>query len=398
MPINAYVGWPGAGKSYQVVSNVIIPQIAKGRSIVTNIDGIDLDAVYENIFCNNRGKIVCLGTVRKITNEEVESPLLFPRQFTDTEWKKYKTTKSWQSFLAFRKDCGLTTKDEFVSIVNPGEMVIIDEAVNWWGQECAIIPEHSKFFREHRHHVDPYTHESCDLVLIAQEISDLKRSLRALVQYTFRAEKLDVVGLDKRFKLHMYRGAKLGDRVPALRSELGQYKPEIYECYDSYGGGKGKEKSIDSRHNILSDKKLKFKAIAMLTAMVVLSIFAYSLIKGYFSASSHTKVDKASVNSVPLEQAKNVPVSNVPFGSSGVNSLNNKLDKEKKVLGSSAGWRIVGRFTKKGFPVFVLQDGDGGVTYYSPVLAVQSQNQMRFTVDGADLSSWTGSVSKGRLK
>lgn len=385
MPINAYVGWPGAGKTYQVVSNVIIPQIAKGRSIVTNIEGIDVDAVYENIFCQNRDKIVCLGTLRTISNEDVESPLLFPRDFSETEWKKYQTTKSWQSYLAFRKDCGLPPVNDFESIVKPGEMVIIDEAVNWWGNDCSIIPEHGKFFREHRHHVDPFTHESCDLVLIAQEIGDIKRSLRALIQYTFRAEKLDTVGLDKRYKLHMYRGAKIGERSKPLRDELGQYKPEIYECYDSYGGGKGKEKSIDTRHNVLNDKKLKYKAVGMLVAFVLLGGFAFSQLKGLFGGNDKKPV----VAEKPADgTGKGLPV--VAAGMSG--------KPEGKAAESSTELRIVGRYSKRGFPVFVLANGEGVYRYWSPIPAVQPLDSMQIVVDGAKVNSWTGGAQKGLLK
>ena len=384
MPINAYVGWPGAGKTYQVVSNVIIPQIAKGRSIVTNIEGIDVDAVYENIFCQNRDKIVCLGTLRTISNEDVESPLLFPRDFSETEWKKYQTSKSWQSYLAFRKDCGLPPVSDFESIVKPGEMVIVDEAVNWWGNDCSIIPEHGKFFREHRHHVDPFTHESCDLILIAQEIGDIKRSLRALVQYTFRAEKLDTVGLDKRYKLHMYRGAKIGERSKPLRDELGQYKPEIYACYDSYGGGKGKEKSIDTRHNVLNDKKLKYKAIAMLLAFLVLGSFAFVQLKGLFG-SKEKAIDSKMASNGPAK----LPAGSAPKPSGS---------EDQKSSSPSSTWRIVGKYMKRGFPVFVLADGEGTYRYYSPIPASQPFSAMQIVVDGAKVNSWTAAQQKGLLK
>ena len=43
MAINVYTGLPGSGKSYEVVSEVIAKQVAAGRRIVTNIDGINPD-------------------------------------------------------------------------------------------------------------------------------------------------------------------------------------------------------------------------------------------------------------------------------------------------------------------------------------------------------------------
>ncbi|EPZ1805653.1 zonular occludens toxin domain-containing protein, partial [Escherichia coli] len=41
MPISAYVGSLGSGKSYEVVSSVIVPACASGRRVVTNIYGIN---------------------------------------------------------------------------------------------------------------------------------------------------------------------------------------------------------------------------------------------------------------------------------------------------------------------------------------------------------------------
>jgi zona occludens toxin len=50
MPITAYTGLMGSGKSYECVSSVIVPAIKKGRRVVTNVDGIDSDAMTNSIF------------------------------------------------------------------------------------------------------------------------------------------------------------------------------------------------------------------------------------------------------------------------------------------------------------------------------------------------------------
>ena len=41
MAISAYVGVPGSGKSYEVVKSVILPAIATGRRVVSNVYGLD---------------------------------------------------------------------------------------------------------------------------------------------------------------------------------------------------------------------------------------------------------------------------------------------------------------------------------------------------------------------
>lgn len=45
MAIKAYVGLMGSGKSYEVVSNVIIPALGRGRRVISNIAGLDFEAI-----------------------------------------------------------------------------------------------------------------------------------------------------------------------------------------------------------------------------------------------------------------------------------------------------------------------------------------------------------------
>lgn len=54
MPMNAYSGATGAGKTYQVMEHLICKELAQGRSMVTNIEGIDVDGIYWYILCKNR--------------------------------------------------------------------------------------------------------------------------------------------------------------------------------------------------------------------------------------------------------------------------------------------------------------------------------------------------------
>lgn len=49
MPINVYTGLMRSGKSYEVVSEVIVPPIRAGRNVVTNVDGIS-----EDMQCDSR--------------------------------------------------------------------------------------------------------------------------------------------------------------------------------------------------------------------------------------------------------------------------------------------------------------------------------------------------------
>ena len=55
MPINAYTGLMGSGKSYECVSSVIVPAIKNGRRVVTNVDGIDSDAI--RAYCQEKWNV-----------------------------------------------------------------------------------------------------------------------------------------------------------------------------------------------------------------------------------------------------------------------------------------------------------------------------------------------------
>jgi len=54
MAISAYVGLSGHGKSYEVVKSVIIPAIASGRRVVSNIYGLNKQLIEE--YCLSKDK------------------------------------------------------------------------------------------------------------------------------------------------------------------------------------------------------------------------------------------------------------------------------------------------------------------------------------------------------
>ena len=47
MAINAYTGLMGSGKTYEVVSSVVLPALLKGRRVVSNIEGLDYEEIAD---------------------------------------------------------------------------------------------------------------------------------------------------------------------------------------------------------------------------------------------------------------------------------------------------------------------------------------------------------------
>lgn len=220
MPINAYTGLPGSGKSYEVVSSVILKAVADGRRVVTNVDGIDGDAVRAYVHDKRGISFDRLGHVIHVTNEQVEDRFFFP-----FEQKQVDGENVYSDEKAF---------------VKGGDLVCIDEAWRFWGTAVKIQKEHAVFFREHRHFVDPQTRVSCDLVLMVQDISDLNRVLKVVVELNFRTTKIKSLGLSKTYKVEMWEGYKQAAKNRAS-VETKKYDPEIFPLYSSsFGRGAGR--------------------------------------------------------------------------------------------------------------------------------------------------------------
>ncbi|VEE93167.1 zonular occludens toxin domain-containing protein [Actinobacillus equuli] len=79
MSIFAYTGIPGSGKSYEVVSSVILENFRKGRNIVTNIEGISEEKLID--YCLSKDKKISresLGKLRKVTDSDCQKEDFFP--------------------------------------------------------------------------------------------------------------------------------------------------------------------------------------------------------------------------------------------------------------------------------------------------------------------------------
>ncbi len=343
MPINAYVGLMGSGKSFECVRSVIVPAVLAGRSVVTNVDGINGDLIRDFCVKELKGDPDKLGQVRHCKNDDVEKPDFFPHG-TDA--------------LTFCK---------------PGEMVCIDEAWRFWGVGKKILEQHAIFFREHRHYVDEKTKVSCDLVLMVQDIGDLHRMLKSVVEVTFKTTKLKAVGLNKAYRVEMWEGHKL-TRYARLGVENKKYDKKIFPLYSSYSGGSGLELQVDSRQNVLANPFKLFMGFAFL----VLGCGCVYYLYWYFTQSAKTHdPDKAAAEKQVTKSDKKYV-----HPDSAINEYSDK-------------WRYVGRFTNKdGLTMAVISDSSGRVRIESPSVFTGSGYVSVGEVDGKRVTVWTGELTK----
>ena len=233
MAINVYCGLPGSGKSFEVVSEVVAKQVAAGRRIVTNIDGLNPEEVADYAVDKLGADPSALGSVLVVKDPDVESATFLPGE------------------------------DPTVSTtVRRGDIVVIDEAWRFWGTGEKLLPEHLNFFRMHRHYADAVTGNTCDLVLMTQDISDLHRSLKRVVEFSARCKKHKWAGLNKRYVVNTWEGPKQTVTPAAVFQK--HYDPAVFPLYKSYSGGAGREGQLDKRQVTVNGKFKAMMALAFI--------------------------------------------------------------------------------------------------------------------------------------
>lgn len=275
MAINCYSGLMGTGKSYEVVSSVVVPAIVAGRRVVSNIAGLNNDAIRDYCAAKYRLEFDQLGCVVDVTDEQVGSLEFFP-------------------------DKAASEGGDVTSIVRPGDLVAIDEAYKIWGKDEKIHRQHLVFFREHRHYIHPDTGVSCDLVIMTQDIGDLHRAIKTVVGNNFKTHKAKGIGLDNVYTITMWEGWKQHAKH-IVKDWTKTYDSEIFPLYKSYAGTRqGKELNSDSRMNIFADGRMRIKIIAF----VLIGLFILWRLGSWWWGKVHPEAEKpvaaaASVASLP---------------------------------------------------------------------------------------------------
>lgn len=344
MPINTYTGLMGSGKSYECVSSVIVPAVRAGRRVVTNVDGIDSDAI--RAYCQDKFSVSLeqLGEVVHCTNDDVPKA----------------------SFLPHGKDV-----DTFCL---PGDIICIDEAWRFWGTDCKLLPEHKVFFREHRHFVHPDTKVCCDLVLMVQDITDLHRTLRVVVEVTFRTTKIKTLGWQKTYRVEMWEGYKLTAKG-RVSVQNKRYDVEIFPLYSSYTGGTGKELQVDRRQNVLRNPKLWIMAVA------VVALFGWSIhtILGFFNGTRTPSDSNGEAGKTVSAQTQIQP-----------GSVGKTISAHSARYQVSNNWRLIGSFQAQGKHFVVVENQERRIRLEHPSAFLNAGAVMVGEVDGQRVTHWSG--------
>jgi len=275
MAIFAYTGLMGHGKTYQVVESVVVPKYKDGFNIKTNISGINEEEIRKFILKHDSEyNPENFGTIEFFKEGDPQLENFFPSEEEVND--------------PFNGD---TTKQVKDGIVKPGDLVIVDEAWQYWDSGFKFPKNHINFFRYMRHFVNDKGHTS-DLVIITQDISTIDRQLKKLVEMTFHTNKPKMLTSD-RYNLTIYQGSTLRRTNMISHGTIPKkYNQEIFPLYKSYTKENAQEELVDNRI-------VFWKSKAFLTSIgffFFLLFFGIYLLYSYFS-KFYTEEDKRKAQS-----------------------------------------------------------------------------------------------------
>lgn len=318
MAIVCYSGVPGAGKSYALVEQVIIPAVMAGRRVLTNIEGVK-DAAVQAYCVEKKG---CdpdkVGSVQTFDGAKALEPGFFPTE---------------------------SISDEH-TVLKAGDYLVFDEWRLYWERRGKQPnPELEPFLRWHRHLV-AHNGQSTDVAIGTQLVSDVSQDFRGLIERSYKFRKLKALGQPKRFAWDVFEG-HLQPKGGHYQQGLGTYKPEVFALYKSYSAqGDAFENNNDKRASLFSRS---FITIGLVTA-VAMCLGVWGAYRFFFGGA--LKVGGKEMVTAPADGT--APVSGAsPRGAT-------------PAARPKPAYRIVGYVSGVGGTRVVVLSSDGGTRVLSP--------------------------------
>ncbi|CAD6122426.1 zonular occludens toxin [Escherichia coli] len=340
MAITAYIGVPGSGKSYEVVKSVIVPAVASGRRIVSNIYGLNYDAIVQYCYKNKLIKDdVSPGEIIHVENARVIAPDFYPVKGNQDK-----------------------------SLCQPGDLIILDECHRFFTTDKALSSDARIFAAEHRHYADEKTGQTCDLVLINQALTTLPRFLRERIEQTFRMKKL--IGLShKSYRVDIFDGSRT-TKATHISNYVCRYSKDIFPLYSSHDVKGAVETRTDSRAVLF-----KPQIIVLFVLVILLSVYLFfSYLLPFFNPQQKK------------EQAEQASPSR-PLSSSSVNippSPDNKTSSSP-----SQKWCVIGRFNDGERNYVFLRDTENRLRMVSANKFRGLNIMLEGEVDGVKVVAWS---------
>jgi zona occludens toxin len=338
MPVKAYIGLPRAGKTYEVVVNVILASLRQGRRVVSNIAGLNYDAMCQILYREGIAQ-ENIGLLVLVDHSEVEKPSFW-----------------------------LTDQDDLSNLttfIRPGDLLALDEIWRFWKKRGDIHPRAQNFFRMHGHMPDPQTGFVCEIALITQS--------------TFQMVKNTKLGSSKSYIVHLFqRGStSKGDFIRTLSPRF--YNADYFVLYQSHskkqeGGADALEKNPDNRGNIL---KGGLFTIGIPLALIFIALGIYGVMH-FLSPKDIKKPPAAAASSDLKSPAVSAPAPAV-----------------------TSEWRVVGWYRANNIFTVVLQNASkqSRIIPNPPNYKISAAGVEVLLPEGGFATPWTGvdSSHKGIL-
>lgn len=253
MAIMAYTGLPGSGKSYSVTENVVLPAIKQNRVIYTNIP-TNLEKIMQDYPDYNPDNFHQLDTEH--FSQEI-----------DPQTNEIKAITTFKTMPA-------------------GSLIIVDEIGTIFPASMRINSCDQEFLEcwsKHRHKVRGG--RSQDIVIIAQNLRQVSKFIRDLVDTTYIHFKLTALGTSNSFRRDTWSTGIDGYPAPNKKnplyqkSELSNYKARIFEYYQSHtlaeDGTAPKNKKFNFKDSIFNTWFFKYVFPIAIAVLIFCGWFVY---------------------------------------------------------------------------------------------------------------------------
>jgi len=262
-------GLPRSGKSLESMQH-IVDSLIKGRTVVTNIHGIDKKAMSE--YC-----VIPLPTVERLLIT-LDRPVGLDEE----------QVVAW-------------TKRSFLENAVTDSLWIWDEINQFWPPDRQPLPaDWAKFVTEHGH-------LGIDILIMGQDLTELHTTWRKRLQRYTRYTKLDMMGKEDSFHWASYSNA---GRNRFKRTSEGKkpYKKEFFPLYKSHRDEtQNKDNYKDKRYGIF---QTKHKIWGLIFVLILFSAFyyLYNFFQHPHIASKADGVDQAPTHVDPKSVKEEVKV------------------------------------------------------------------------------------------
>ena len=203
--INLLLGAPGGGKSYEAVVFHILPALAKGRKVITNLPLVvqaftDIDQAYVELI-DVRTESLAPGT----TGSRDEA-------------------RPWRTF-EHELDYGNTWR----RADGTGPLYVIDE--------CHMVLPKGRTRIQTEEWYSMHRHENSDVLLITQSYGKMSAAIRDLVQVVYRVRKNVALGSMRSYT----RKVQDGMRGEVVNTAMRKYEKRYFHLYKSHTKGRSAE-------------------------------------------------------------------------------------------------------------------------------------------------------------